>query len=93
MDRQKMSLKIADIISEVLVDVTGCPNITAGNKSLVGQLTPKLVALIEQREQAMKEALATARDYVEDASNGKMGEHLIAMATEDLGEINKILGG
>jgi len=42
--------------------------------------------------QAMRGALRTARDYVEDASNGKMGKHLVSMATKDLEEINKILG-
>ena len=89
-----MREKIAEIV---------CPSAGSGRKCSECDVKcqyrfelDRLLALFTAEQaaelQAMREALRTARDYVEDASNGKMGKHLVSMATKDLEEINKILG-
>jgi len=59
---KEIKLKIADTVSECIKDVTGFPNITAGSKSLVGQLTPKLEVLFTAETAAMREALQDSYD-------------------------------
>jgi len=54
---KEIKLKIADTVSECIKDVTGFPNITAGSKSLVGQLTPKLEALFTAETAAMRDII------------------------------------
>ena len=65
-----MREKIADTVSECIKDVTGFPNITAGSKSLVGQLTPKLEALFAAETAALREEIKNLESTIDGLMNG-----------------------